>query len=248
MQMHRSYVIRRRPEDSVGGAEDTPRAAPLSCFRTMSTRRATKSADLNVERSDFHGDAVRKRSSDFLPIAFHAYAPPNATFRKRDPGRPDFLVVVCRFADEMPTHTSLVALVRSHNIPISGVTLASREIWNARSNTVDAAGVGSNLAQESSSSASGIAQKGKGIEANTHGGVGSGLDGGKWVEMKPQGDDGERLCTGRIGVKLAVVTREGEVHLFDVDLHKPDERYGNTHHRDTMWKKTRNCGTHGCDF
>lgn len=74
----------------------------------MGTSRASS---LDFYSPGKHKDAKGGVEND-LPVAFNVYLP-DAGFRKRDAGPPDYHAVVCRYDDAMPSHAALTAMANS---------------------------------------------------------------------------------------------------------------------------------------
>lgn len=246
-------MVRRIPEDTIGHDDITPRAAPLSWFQGAG---ATKTTNNKPTTPASHTSSP----SCSLPVTFHVYNNPlGSSFRKRDPGPPDALLVVCRFGDPMPDHRSLVALVEHHaNMQ---VTMSISQQQRRRGREDRAAGVVSDLGPDEAGPDGDSGSKEiptSGLESErvaSSGGQEFGRKGSLWDEnrQKPQagtvsdqkkGLDGGRT-RGRLstegsggstlalsegveslstpGIKLAVVSGEAQVQLFDVGLHDAHE-------------------------
>lgn len=132
-------MVRRQPEDTVGHDDTAPRAAPLSWFQGTG---ATKTSNNKLITAANHTSSP----SSSLPVTFYVYNNPSgcsSSFRKRDPGPPDALIVVCRFGDPMPDHRSLVALVELHaNMQMK---MSMSQQWRRRGREDSTAGVVSDL-------------------------------------------------------------------------------------------------------
>lgn len=84
-------------------------APALSWFGEKPTASNQRSLGTTADASAITAEA-RDASHPFLPVTFHVYMP-NTAFRKSQPGPPDFCLVVCRFSDSMPEHNVLRYLV-----------------------------------------------------------------------------------------------------------------------------------------
>ncbi|CAM9648288.1 unnamed protein product [Ectocarpus sp. 8 AP-2014] len=251
----RSHVVRRQPEDAVGHDDTAPRAAPLCWFQDTG---ATKTSNNNPFTPASHTSSP----SSSLPVTFHVYNNPSdcsSSFRKRDPGPPDALLVVCRFGDPMPDHRSLVALVELHaNMQMK---MSTSQQWRRRgredrtggvvlglgpdeatpdrdsgSQKVPTSGLESERVTSSGGQESG--QKGSLLDedrqkrqAGTVPDQEKGLDGGRTRgRLTTEGSGGSTLAFSKgveklstPGIKLAVVSGEAQVQLFDVGLHDARE-------------------------
>ncbi|CAN0185200.1 unnamed protein product [Ectocarpus fasciculatus] len=251
----RSYVVRRQPEDTVGHDDNAPRAAPLSWFQGTG---ATKTSNSNPTTPASYTSSP----SSSLPVTFHVYNNPSgssssSSFRKRDPGPPDALLVVCRFGDPMPQHRSLVALVELHANMRMKMSMSQQRRRRGREDR--AAGVVSDLGPHEAApdrdsgsqdvptsglesdrgTSSGGQESGGGLldedrrkrQAGTMPDKKKGLDEGRTRgRLTTEGSGGsalalsdgvERLSTP--GIKVAVVSGEAQVQLFDVGLHDAHE-------------------------
>lgn len=212
-------MLRRRPEDTLGHDGSAPRAAPLCWFgkpavtarHTSAGRRGgdTTTTTNNDDDDDDHDYDVDANESSFLPLTFHVYNP-NAAFRKRSPGMPDSLLAVCRYEEPVPTHDVLVALARRHaylkqHWGAEGVR-ALGEVYGGDGGRDTVGSGGRREGEGESGDVSARSLLGRGGA----GGVGAGSTGGRALSCEEEVP----------GVKLAVVSRDGGVHLFDVGLHE----------------------------
>lgn len=247
---NRSYVVRRRPEDAVEQERCTPRAAPLSWFGAKASQHDTDTFGIeNVSTTDYprgdgggggNGGRSNRTSNDTfrrLPVTFHAYAAPNSNFRKRDPGVPDFWVIVCRYEDRMPTHAALAALAkRAKNCATRAVLNTGATQSLGKGNRLTRKGDKREAGKTSSSprapnSLSNLVAScpaAVDIESGDSEEAGKGERENVPINESSMSEEatGEALGCGELGfgckfagIKLAAVTGEGGVHFFDVGVH-----------------------------
>ncbi|CAM9606920.1 unnamed protein product [Ectocarpus sp. 13 AM-2016] len=251
----RSYVVRRQPEDTVGYDDTAPRAAPLSWFQGTGN---AKTSNNNLITAASHTSSP----SSSLPVTFHVYNNPSgcsSSFRKRDPGPPDALLVVCHFGDPMPDHCSLVALIELHaNMQMKR---SMSQQWRRQGREDGTAGIVADLgpdeaAPDRDSGSQEVPASGLESERVTSSGgqdsdqKGTLLDedrqkrqAGKVPDLETgldrrrtrgrlttEGSGGSTLALSEgveklstPGIKLAVVSGEAQVQLFDVGLHDARE-------------------------
>ena len=131
------------------------------------------------------------------PVTFHVYNP-TSVFRKRNPGPPDSVLAVCRFGDPMPAHGTLVALADHHG-------------------RLRQEGAGGPPNPDSSSRNQ--VEGGRGIGCQ-EGGRGDGGSAGGGAE-EAGAVKGQGVTAGFPMVKLAAVSAEAGVQLFDISPHDP---------------------------
>lgn len=229
-------MVRRRPEDAVEREHYAPRAAPLYWFGAKASQRGTDTIDIcnnsSIDSSKDGGGGgggSNKTSNDSfqsLPVTFHVYATPNSNFRKRDPGAPDFWVVVCRYADSMPTHAALAALAKRARAcanPADLSAAASRTLEKGdrltRKGDKGTAGKTSKPPRAPNALKHSIAFR---PVADVRNGDSEDVANDSMLEeatVEVQGRGDSDFGWGFTRIKLAVVTGEGGVHLFDVGVH-----------------------------
>ena len=211
----RSFVVRRRPEDTVGRNDAAPRAPALSWFGEPPTAEGA--------------------SRPFLPVTFHVYAP-NAAFRKRQPGSPDFWLAVCRYSDPMPSHNALISLTEGHIEVQRAKRDEEGDQPRGRDDDIRARG---EVGQDAGATPFGRVRS-RGDTSCAKGPQDLSTDWGRQsssvgavdargTQSETGGADGERggqgssrgLETGggMRSLKIAVVSGDGNVHIFDVGLH-----------------------------
>lgn len=169
------------------------------------------------------------RVGDSVPVSFHLYAP-NTPFKKRDPGPPDSLLAVCRYGDQMPTHEALVSLAENHakirrRSEEGGRATFSGGARDRRGGSGGGNGEGSGLGDGAGDVTvkklppRGGEEKEGGADCQRFD-VDGGLEGAGGGRREREAGAVVSSRAGRVpGVKLSVVSGEGNVHLFDVGLH-----------------------------
>ncbi|CAM9896990.1 unnamed protein product [Discosporangium mesarthrocarpum] len=214
----RSYVVRRRAEDSVGW-QGRARAGPLPWFGATDKQtvgegdwrggRRGQGCRMYTGRrpcTDREGwGGVEKRASPIpgpdpnpcpapMPVTFLVYKS-KLGFKKRVPGPPTALVVICRYDAPMPRHSDLLTLATDSDAPNSGVCL----VRTRQTPELGAAHMG----PEEDRPGPGPGKKSSGR---------TGMGGQEGVPLPPHQDKGLML-------KLAVVAWDGSVHFFHVTPH-----------------------------
>lgn len=205
-------MVRRRVEDTIGHDDRAPRAAPLRWFaRKLTLPRADWTvADNAANRgsitptsipapatSSFPPSPPPSLSPHLPPVTFHVYNP-NSVFRKRNPGPPDSVLAVCRFGDPMPAHAALVALAEHH----------ARLRQDSAGGTLNPDPLSRN--QVAGGRGTGCQEGGRGV-------VGSAVGGAEEAGAVR----GHGVTAGSPMVKLAAVSAEAGVQLFDIFSHDP---------------------------
>ncbi|CAM9318645.1 unnamed protein product, partial [Laminaria digitata] len=261
----RSYVVRRRMEDTIGHDERAPRAAPLPWDNVTPTPTPSSFPPSSPPSSSFPSSSRFPPSSsspslspspNLPPVTFHVYNPTSA-FRKRNPGPPDSVLAVCRFEDPMPSHAQLVALANhharlrqegrqgtpnpdpsSHNQDAGGRGIGDQEGGMGGSGSTGGGVGGQEGGRRGGDSSVGGGVRGQ--EGRRRGGGSSTGEGGGGQEggrrgggsaghgevLSGAGEAGMEGVGGEAGaeegfpmVKLAVVSAEAGVQLFDVCSH-----------------------------
>lgn len=204
-------------------------APALSWFGEKPTASNQRSLGATAEARDI--------SHPFLPVTFHVYVP-NTAFRKSQLGPPDFCLAVCRFADPMPEHNVLVSLAeRCAETCSSGRREKGVDRARGRNRGGDKDGA-SPFSHEGGSPGSdpgyishGEQSLGKSNEDEQRGllrsvedirGAGSDMRGVRREKDESREERRENL-KGEKGMprgllKIAVVSEDGSVHMFDIGL------------------------------